>query len=471
MFFKRISTPGLSINSYLLGDEKTKECVVIDPTRYVVPYIVQAQNAGLDIVGILETHVHADFVSGSKELKHQLNEKPHIYASGMGGEQWVPIYTDRVVKQGTQLKIGDLRLEALHTPGHTPEHVVWICYDESRSSHCPWFVFTGDCLFVGSIGRPDLLGKDETSVLASHYYHTLFEVLASLPDFVEILPTHGEGSLCGKALKARSTSTLGYERLFNSSFKKEPEEQWINHLLKGVLPVPPYFKRLKKNNLLGSPLLSSLRVIKWEEEDKKPSIAQLFLLDIRHPEVFASSHLMGSLNIPFSSTFSQWAGWMLPEHTPIGLVIENKSICLEVIEQLRLMGFDQDIWMIELGINNLDFSYPLSSFAMMEAEELAQHQPHFQFLYVLDVRTSEEWNLGHILGSHHLELNALENSLSQLPHDQSIVLVCRSGHRASLAASLLRKHGFASLVNLRGGIQAWKQAGLPIALGKEKIKV
>lgn len=461
MFFRRIFTPSLAINSYLLGDEKTKRCVVIDPTRYVVPYIVQAQNAGLEITEILETHVHADFVSGAKELKHQLNEKPSIYSSGMGGEKWIPSYTDQIVYQNTHLKIGGVRLEAIHTPGHTPEHLIWTCYDETRSTTVPWFAFTGDCLFVGSVGRPDLLGKKETPILAAQLYHSLFDVLAPLPDFVEIFPAHGEGSLCGKSLKGRYTSTLGFERLFNPYLKKESKEIWMNNLLKGLLPVPPYFQRLKKLNLIGPPLLSSLKMSKWSEEKKKPDFKQLFLLDIRHPEIFAISHLAGSINIPLSPTFSHWAGWMLPEQIPIGLIVEKMHFYSEAIDQLRLMGFDQEIYVIQLGENDSLIPCQLTSFSIMNVDEIAKLQAK-SALYILDVRTLEEWNSGHIPGTHHFELNYLENSLQNLPHNQSIATLCRSGHRASLAASLLKKHGFPSVINIRGGIEAWKQANLPI---------
>jgi hydroxyacylglutathione hydrolase len=459
MFFQCISTPGLSIHSYLLGDENTKRCVVVDPTRHVVPFIMQAQNAGLDITDILETHVHADFVSGSKELKHQLNGKPCIYASGMGGDQWIPVYTDVVVQNGTEIKLNDLRIEALHTPGHTQEHVIWICYDESRSSTIPWFAFTGDCIFVGSIGRPDLLGKSKTAILAPLLYQTIFEVLAPLPDFLEILPTHGEGSLCGKALSSRPTSTLGFERLFNPYFKKESQEIWIQNLQKGLLPAPAYFQRLKKSNVQGPPLLNSLKVEIWEKNKDAPSLKELFLMDIRHPEPFAASHIVGSLNIPFSHSFCLWAGWMLPPSQHIGLILENSHVYSEPVDQLRLMGFDQDVWVIQLGDHLNDL--PFSTFPIIEVEELAQrHQP--DSIYLLDVRTPEEWFSGHISGAHHLELNELEKTLKQLPKDQSIALICRSGQRASLGASLLRKNGFSSVMNVRGGMQAWKQAGLPL---------
>lgn len=461
MFFQRIFTPGLSIHSYLLGDEGTKRCVVIDPARNPVPYIMLAQNAGYDITDILETHVHADFVSGSKELKHQLNEKPRIYASGMGGKEWIPAYADEIVHDGTELKLGKMRLKALHTPGHTPEHLIWICYDDSRSSNTPWFAFTGDCLFVGSIGRPDLLGKKEMDILAPQLYHTLFDVLAPIPDFVEILPSHGEGSICGKALKTRDCSTFGYERLFNPYFKKEPQQVWIKNLEEGLLPAPPYCQRVKKVNVNGPPLLNTLITSRWEKETSPP-LDQLFLLDIRLPESFALSHLKGSVNIPASPTFVQWAAWMVPEKTAIGLIAENHHAATEVVDQLRLMGFDQEIWLMHLGEEHM--SYPSSSFSMMDAEELGKLKPPFDSLYLIDVRTPEEWRSGHIPGAHHIEFKAIEQAQQKLPKGQPIALICRSGHRASLAASLLEKYGF-SVINVRGGMEAWKQAGLPLKEG------
>lgn len=461
MFFHRIFTPGLAINSYLLGDDDTKQCVVIDPTRHVVPFIMQAQNAGFDITDILETHVHADFISGAKELKHQLNQKPRIYASGMGGKEWIPSYADVVVEKGTQVKVGSLRLEPLHTPGHTPEHLIWICYDESRSMSSPWFAFTGDCLFVGSVGRPDLLGKEEVVRLAPQLYRTIFEVLAPLPDFLEIFPTHGEGSLCGQSLKSRATSTLGFERLFNPYLKKQPEENWIQNVLKGSSPIPAYFLRAKIINIEGPPILNSLKMAKWEGENV-PALETLFLLDVRHPEPFATSHLKGSLNIPFSKHFCQWAGWMLPAKIPIGLIVENTHLYSEVVDQLRLMGFDQEVWIIQLDGKSEGLPTSFSSFPIIEVEELAKHQPQFESLYVLDVRAPEEWFSGHIPGAHHIVLHDLENALEALPQNRPIALLCRSGQRASLAASLLRKHGFLSVMNVRGGMQAWKQAGLPL---------
>lgn len=462
MFFKRIFTPGLAINTYLIGDKKTKKCAVIDPTRHVVPLIVEAQNAGLDITDIMESHVHADFVSGAKELKHQLNEKPRIYCSGMGGEKWIPSYADVIVMEGTEVRLGDLRLQAIHTPGHTPEHVIWVCYDESRSTVDPWFAFTGDSLFVGSVGRPDLLGEGELSVLGPQLYHTLFDVLALLPDFTEIFPAHGEGSLCGKALKSRDTSTLGYERRHNSSFKKEDEGEWLRRLQQNMPFAPPYFQRMKKVNVEGAPLLNTLKLMNWSR-DKGPSLEGLFLVDIRLPELFAGSHVEGSINIPYGPSFSLWTGWMIPAKTPIGLVTENFHVYVEAAEQLRLMGFDQEIWVIPLDEEQKNESCTFSTFPMAEVGELSDKLSAGEGIYVLDVRSSDEWAEGHLPQAHHIELSTILGRMDELPKDQMIALLCQSGQRASLAASLLRKNGFLQVCNIHGGMQAWKQAGKEIS--------
>ena len=463
MFFHRIYTAGLSIYSYLLGDETTKRCIVIDPVRNVVPYIIHAQNGGYDITDILETHVHADFVSGSRELKHQLNEKPRIHASGMGGKGWMPAYADEIVQNGSELKIGQLRLKPVHTPGHTAEHIIWICFDDSRNSNQPWFAFTGDCLFVGSIGRPDLLGK-EAMILAPQLYHTLFDVLAALPDFMEIFPSHGEGSLCGKSLKTRGSSSLGYERLCNPYLKRESEKEWIEKVDKDLLPPPPYFQRMKKINVAGAPLLNTLKTSKWKMGTPSSQLDKLFLLDTRLPDTFAISHIKASINIPVSPTFAQWAGWMLPEKGPIGLIVENPHAATELIDLLRLMGFDQEISIIHFAeVENSDYTFV--SFPMMDVHELAKQMPSFASLFLVDVRTPEEWSAGHIPGSHHIELLDLEKSQHQLPKNQLIAFICRSGHRASLAASLLEIAGF-PVANIQGGMEAWTHSDLPIKKGK-----
>src|SRR5437867_6302647 len=209
MVFLQRFIPGLAIASYLVADEKSKQAAVIDPVRDVEEYLrLAASNGNLKIEHILETHVHADFVSGAVELKARLNGAAQIHCSGMGGAEWTPKYADHVVRDGDEVRLGSIRLRALHTPGHTPEHICWELFDDSRSKDTPWLIFTGDFLFVGDVGRPDLLGEEARKQLAHQLYQSTFDRFKSLPDFVEVFPAHGAGSLCGKAIGSRRSSSL-----------------------------------------------------------------------------------------------------------------------------------------------------------------------------------------------------------------------------------------------------------------------
>lgn len=479
MYFNKFSSPSLSIHSYLLGDEKTKKCVVIDPTRQVIPYILDAQNHGLEITDILETHVHADFVSGAVELKNELNGKPTIHCSGMGGKKWIPFYADKVVVHDDEIKIGSIKLKAMHTPGHTPEHLSWVCYDETRSED-PWFIFTGDCLFVGSVGRPDLLGPGEREVLSKQLYQSLFERLSKLPDFVEVWPSHGAGSLCGKNLNSVGTSTIGYEKRNNAFFKDQPWDAWKKEILKDLPSAPPYFSKLKKKNVQGPALLKDLKTEHWNASAPKKTgiwawckrqflrllgykdIDSLFLIDTRLPELYAAAFIKNSINIPLNPSFSHWAGWMVPFDKPLGIIVENPIGTQQAVDSLRLMGFDQPIKIIEFKDIQNRFPELISSFPLIDPAQLHQKQNAKEKLTVVDVRTNAEWNEGHIPGAHHIELNDLPNRISQLDRQETTVLVCKSGARASLASSLLKNHGF-PVMNLKGGMQAWNQAKLEVA--------
>ncbi|MBC8106147.1 MAG: MBL fold metallo-hydrolase, partial [Anaerolineae bacterium] len=384
MFFHQRFVPGLAIASYLVGDEKTKRVAVIDPTRDVDEYIRIASAEGLEITDILETHVHADFVSGARELMARLNGEPMIHSSGMGGADWTPTYADHIVKDGDEIKLGDkVRLRAMHTPGHTPEHVSWALFDDSRSSDTPWLLFTGDFVFVGDVGRPDLLGDKERAELAHQLYESVFTRLAPLPDFTEIFPSHGAGSLCGKAIGSRRSSSLGFERKFNLSMRAKPEAEWAQTLLKGMPLAPPYFTRMKRINKEGPPILGAElpgdRPISARElasritpsrgeghsrsegssaqQTSSPALTQPLpayrersqsadehgpiILDARSKEAFASAHIPNSISIPIGPQLANWAGWVLPDDQPIVLVVADKEDLRETITQLIRVGFDR----------------------------------------------------------------------------------------------------------------------------------
>ena len=462
MFFQRRTVSGLAIHSYVVGDENTKECVVIDPVRDVEEYITISQQNGLEIKHILETHVHADYVSGAVELKARLNDIPVIHCSGMGGENWTPSYADHVVQDGDEFKVGALTFKASHTPGHTPEHVMWVLSENGVIQK----LFTGDFLFVGGVGRPDLLGEEEMQKLSHQLYHSVFSKLDPYPDTTEIRPAHGAGSLCGKALGSAPSSTLGEERRVNKSLKEKSEDVWVADLMKDMPPAPKYFPRMKKVNVVGASIIGeekpgkrSLAAAELKEEINKGTL----VLDVRSKEAFAAAHIPGSINIPVSPQLSTWAGWILPDNVPIALVLDDDSQLDLVVKALIRVGFDKISGFLEGGIwaweDHAMETDHLKTISSRDLHDWLKEDPEH---FVLDVRTNGEWDAGHIDGAMHIHTGLVQNNLEKLPRDRSISVICGSGFRASIVASLLMREGFENISNVFGGMSAWKEEGFPI---------
>ena len=468
MFFHQRFIPGLAIASYMVGDEKAGECAVIDPTRDVDEFIQIARREGLRIAHVFETHVHADFVSGAPELKARCGGTPVIHCSGMGGEQWTPPYADHVVSDGDEVRLGSLRIRAIHTPGHTPEHVSWALFDETRSKDHPWLLFSGDFLFVGDVGRPDLLGEAERAKLAHQLYESVFNKLAPLPDYTEVFPAHGAGSLCGKAIGSRRSSSLGFERRFNPSMQPMPEPQWTETLLRGMPPAPPYFKRMKQVNAKGATLLAEAlpgqKRITARELRERMAREDLVVLDTRPKESFAATHVPGSISIPLAPNLPSWAGWVLPYDKPIVLVSTNSSEANEAVTHLLRIGFDRVEGWLEDGIDGWQAQgFALGNIPTMSVHELSDRMKQPNPPFVLDVRTDGEWNGGHIDGARHVQLGLLPGRLNDVPSDRPVAVVCGSGYRSSIASSLLKRAGRENITNVMGGMGAWKAAGLPTA--------
>ena len=468
MFFHQRFVPGLAIASYMVGDEKTKQVAVIDPTRDVDEYVEIAKREGLRITHVLETHVHADFVCGSAELKARLGGQPQIHASGLGGKQWTPPYADVVVKDGDELRLGSVRLKAIHTPGHTPEHLSWALYDDSRSKEEPWLLFTGDFLFVGDVGRPDLLGEEERKGLARQLYRSVFRTTENLPDFTEIYPGHGAGSLCGKAIGSRRSSTLGFERRHNGALQAASEDQWTETLLKGMPLAPPYFKRMKQVNsqgprLLGPELPGRKRFTSKELHDRL--CENCLVVDVRSKEAYAAAHIPGSMNIPLGPNLPTWAGWVLPYDRPLVIVADHTSDVPEVVTHLIRVGLDDVEGYLDDGMDAWEnHGYEISRLETISVHDLAGRLgdgPETPF--VLDVRTETEWDAGHIDGAHHVHGGLLRERYSEVPEDRPVAVICGSGYRGSIAASFLKREGYAGVSNVLGGMTAWKNAGLPVS--------
>lgn len=466
MFFERMSIPGLAINSYIVGDQISKSCAVIDPTRDVDDFIQIANKAGLEIKYILETHVHADFVSGSKELKTRLNNKPQIACSAMGGNEWIPQYADIKIDNGHELELGTIILKALHTPGHTPEHISWLLYDEKKNKKEPTTLFSGDFLFVGSIGRPDLLGEKARQQLAKELFRSVFEIAVNLPDSLEIYPNHGAGSLCGKGISSNESSTIGNEKKYNPAFERRDESSWISNILKGMPPAPPYFSRMKKINITGAPILGEYLPgnKSFYANEFQNSSNDGIILDTRQKELFAENHIPNSINIPVSDNLSTWAGWLLPADKPIFLVLERNEDLKNVQLSLLRVGFDNIKGYLKDGISSWkNLNPPLSSLKTVSVQELnTMIEKKYNNFYILDVRTDSEWQSGHIKEAHHIHAGHILNRIKEIPNNKQIIVTCGSGYRASIIASILKREGFKDVSNLTGGMTSWKNENLPL---------
>ncbi len=453
MRMHRLSIPGLSIFTYLLIDQETDRCAVVDPVRNIEPLLQLAAKEELQITDVFETHVHADFLSGAKELKHRLGNAVTLHCSGMGGPEWTPKYADKLLNDRDEVSLGTVRIQAWHTPGHSPEHVSYIIFDDLRDTEHPCAALTGDFLFVGSLGRPDLLGEESLKIMAKKLYHSVTKVLPELPDYLEIFPAHGAGSFCGKGIGGMNSSTLGYERQANPLLQQVNEIQWMEKLLEYPPRTPRYFARIKKLNVQGPQLLATMtppRAMSIEEVAKL-DVSTTQLLDVRGVEAFSAAFFTGSLNIPLAGSFAMWvAEFTLPE-IPIVLIGSSDEEMTAALSLLRLIGLDQVVGYCLLAEQ---FGTGLSTILLEEPEVVAKQMEEY---LILDVRTSAEWANGHIPEAMHVELSVLPSSLKLIPREKPIYTMCAMGQRASIAASFLRKAGFEKVGNIRGGMTAWDE--------------
>lgn len=468
MFFKHIYEKGLAQSSYLLGCQATREAIVIDPKRDIETYLRIAEQENLKITHVTETHIHADFLSGSRELAAATGAK--LYLSEEGGRDWQYQFDHIGLKDGFRIKVGNLILRVLHTPGHTPEHLSFLLTD-LPSSEKPVMIFTGDFVFVGDIGRPDLLekaagirGAQEKG--AKDLFKSL-QKFKALDDYIQVWPGHGAGSACGKALGTVPSSTVGYEKITNWGLKIEDEHEFVNTLLEGQPEPPRYFAEMKKLNKSGPRILGSIPL------PKKLSLQQfenyledgLKIIDTRDRLSFAGGHFPDSINIQDNSSFSTWAGWILDYNSPFLLIGRDDRI-EELTKSLIRIGLDN----IAGYISNVDqisnTGYELKTLRQITVQQLKED---FDQYYILDVRGKTEYISGHIPGAVNIHVGYILNNLHKLPSDKKIVVHCASGDRSAIAASLLLSAGFNSVLNLTCGFNGWKQAGFKVraAVGHE----
>jgi hydroxyacylglutathione hydrolase len=455
--FERVETKGIAELSYLIGDDSTHTAAVIDPRADVAIYLDLARKHRLSITHIFETHIHADLISGARELAAQ-SGSAEIFASVEGGADYgFPIAP---VRDGDRFVLGETVLTARHTPGHTPEHVAYEAEEKGRGQ--PWGVFTGDSLFVASAGRPDLLGKDAYK-LASQLYDTLFDYFAKLPEGVIIYPAHGHGSPCGADIGDRLESTIGYEMRFNPYFQIRDRAKFIEHALSTAPPEPTYYKRMKKLNAAGPEVLGRLPVIPAlapDEFQKRAAEGRAALIDTRHMLAFGGGHIAGAINLGATPMLTIWAGWLLDPEQPLLLVMDADGSADEVAALFVRAGYTKFSGYLAGGMT----AWQNFGGRLEELPQVPVHEVHTcsDQLQVIDVRAPSEWEAGHIPCARHLFVPDIRERAGELDAGKPLVTYCATGYRASIAASLLRQQGFEDVRTMPGSWTAWQNAGLPV---------
>lgn len=460
MRFEQILADGIAQCSYLLGDDGAGLAAVVDPRPDVDVYLDIARRYGLAITHVFETHIHADFMSGARELAERLGGTARLCLSAEGGAEYD--FDHQGIRDGDGFTFGDLRLLARHVPGHTPEHLAFLLFE--GDSDDPWGVLTGDSFFVDSVGRPDLLGDGETETLTEALFHTTRDVYMGLPDHVIVYPGHGAGSACGPDIGDRMMSTIGYERRHNKYARIDDLGAFKKAMIEDAPPVPTHYPRLKKVNAAGPAVLGNLPRLPGLAPDAFAAAIETGegqLLDTRDMLAFGGGHIPGALNIGARPELSVWAGWLLDPERPIHLVVADDRALPEVLRLLWRVGFTRFGSYLAGGVAAWqETGRPLRHIPQMTVHELKESGA-----LPLDVRKDEAWHRGHVPGARHIFLGELRERLDELDKGAEIATYCASGFRASVAASLLAADGFERVRNVPGSWKAWKAAGLEVAGG------
>ena len=460
MYFKQFYLGCLAHASYLIGSEG--EGAVIDPQRDVEQYVREAGANGLEIRYIIETHLHADFVSGHRELADRTG------AQIVFGRTADATFEHLGLKDGDQLQIGSVVLKILETPGHTPEGISVLAQDRS-DPETPDRIFTGDTLFIGDVGRPDLIGSKGFSAeqMAEMLYDSLHGKLLTLPDEVEVYPAHGAGSLCGRNMSRETMSTIGEQRKFNYAVQPMKKEAFVQMMTTDLPEVPAYFATDVEINRTGAAPLEQLpeAVALPPQEVRRLQEDGHLVLDVRPAAAFGAAHVPNSINIGLGGQFASWAGSLMPIKTPIIIVAEDVSGVTEATTRLARVGLDLVVGFLDGGIYNWDQAgLPTSSTPQMPVDELLARIQEQADLQIIDVRRPSEYAPEHVPGAVNTPLSEFERGVGSLALRPTAV-ICGSGYRSSAAASLLERVHFLEVYNVVGGTTAWVNAGYPLEPG------
>ncbi len=458
MLLKYFYDEKLAHASYMVGCQRTKQAVIVDPGRDIEQYIAMAEKQGVQIVAVAETHIHADYVSGARELADRVNAT--LFVSDEGPAEWKYLYLDgydfQKLHEGDHFMIGNIRLDVLHTPGHTPESISFVLTDQGGGANMPMGIFTGDFVFVGSIGRPDLLeeaaGLMGTAEPGARDLFKSAQRFKSLPDYLQVWPAHGAGSACGKGLGAIPSSTVGYEKLFNPALQFTDEDEFVRYILADQPEAPTYFAVMKRVNKEGPRILGAghhhemLDVARVNEAVRSGTV-----IDLAASRDFAQGHVPGTINIPLGM-LAAWAGWLVEYDRPTYLICEPSQL-EEAARVLHKIGVEK---IAGAFATNAVRSHNLATQAYSSGTpaELV-HRIESGEVKLIDVRSDDEWNEGHIDQAEHRFLGRLPKHLDELSRNEPLVVQCRSGARSAIGVSVLQANGFKNVVNLTGGYTAW----------------
>jgi hydroxyacylglutathione hydrolase len=459
MYFEQFYLGCLAHASYMLASEG--EAVVIDPQRDVDLYLRAAAEHGVTIRHIFETHLHADFVSGHKELASRTGATIYMGAPAGATFPHVP------VNDGFELKFGKASIRVFETPGHTPESICLVVTDSEKSA-APWAVLTGDTLFIGDVGRPDLSPRHTPVQLAGLLYDSLHSKLMALPDTVLVYPAHGAGSLCGKNMRAERSSTIGTERLTNYALQIKSREEFIAQLTSNLPARPDYFSKDAEINRNGAAALSDLPTLRALSPAELAAMLREgeIALDVRPGDDFAAGHVPGSVNIALSGQFASWAGTVLGLAAHPVLIADTEEQIEEARVRLARVGIEALDGYLAGGLGAWKHAcLPLATVAQMTVEELSRGLKTGS-MQVLDVRRGPEWDAAHIDGAAWWPLDNFKVSAPEIDHDAPLAVHCKSGYRSMIASSLLQRAGFKNVINVVGGFDAWQAAKLPSASSK-----
>jgi len=467
MLLKRFYDDGLAQASYLVGAETTGEALVIDPLRDIEPYLAAARDEDLRITHVTETHIHADFLSGARDLVRRTGARLLLSAEGDADWQYRidPKESAELLRDGDTFSIGELRIESRHMPGHTPEHLVFFVTDTAVADR-PVGVFTGDFIFGGDVGRPDLLERAAnmtgTMEASARALFRSIRLMREYPEYLQLWPGHGAGSACGKSLGALPSSTLGYERLFNWAFQATDEDEFVRTVLAGQPEPPRYFGRMKLLNRDGPPPQPTRSPRQFDVASIARALdeRETTIVDTRTSASFAAAFIPGTINIPGSRSFTTWAGSLIADDRDVILIVDDEQRGRALTRELSLIGVDRVIGWADADVLNgwRASGRPLDHVNAVNARALAE----LDGAEVIDVRAASEFEDGHVPGARHIFLGDLLEVQDQLPRDRPLVVACQGGSRSSIGASLLRAHGFTNVINFTGGFSEWRNAGLPV---------